>query len=134
MEETLKITFEIGGEKIIIETDASSLESSIEKVKKIGKLILNDSKTKSKPQVQSAEIAEGAAKRGRKPGRKKLLTESVAEASTERKKPGPKPGSKRKKNTSGSVGRPKKISSTATKKSNRSGKEKSEPAIAETAL
>ncbi len=130
MEETLKITFEIGGEKIIIETDAASLESSIEKVKKIGKFILSDSKSKTKT-IDTGEIP---ARRGRKPGRKKLLTESAAEATTERKKPGPKPGSKRKKSASVAAGRPKKASSARAKKNDRSGKENPEAAMAENIL
>ncbi len=93
MEETLKITFEIGGEKIIIETDATSIDSSIEKVKKIGKFILKDAKSSPKATEQAVETP---VRRGRKPGPKKLSAETSAGAVTERKKPGPKPGSKRK--------------------------------------
>lgn len=128
MEETLKITFEIGGEKIIIETDTNSLESSIEKVKKIGKLILNDAKSKT------ADTGEAPVRRGRKPGRKKLLTEPAAETTTERKKPGPKPGSKRKKSTPVTTGRAKKTSTSRSKKNERSGKEEAELVTAESVL
>lgn len=87
MDKKLKITFEIGEEKIIVETDAdtiSAIDSSIEKVKSIAKLLVKDSKI----------TAKSNSKPGPKPKNRKPAQAVVG--TIERKKPGPKSGRKAK--------------------------------------
>lgn len=110
--ELLKITFEISGEKIIVESDLKSLDSSIEKVKSIAKTILKENKKNGIGTDETSASEVKTKKRGRKPGSKNKRRTAIAAS---------KPAAKAEKKVPGKRGRkPKAASETKAATSKKS--------------